>query len=281
MSDSSLLSIGQFSALSGLTQKALRLYDEMGLLLPVQVDEQSGYRFYRPQQISQARVIGRLRQLEMPLKEIALVLGSEKSEATKILKIWWEEQKRLQIKKDGLVRYVQYLLTDEGEIMFEVKTRTIPARKMAVISKTIYQPELDNFIGDSFSKLFDYTVGAGARRPHTTQDEPTLVIYHGEVTPDSANRVDVCVPITGDLQPTEEILIQIEPAHLEAYTTLKKSQVVFPEILHAYDAVGKWCGSNGKKHGGNPREVYFCDFMAAQDDDDVTDIAFPFLDQEG
>ena len=46
--------------------KALRLYDAMGLLTPALVDDSSGYRFYTESQIERAKLIGLLRQLEMP-----------------------------------------------------------------------------------------------------------------------------------------------------------------------------------------------------------------------
>ena len=47
--------------------KALRLYDSLGLLTPAHVDEVSGYRFYRPDQLERARLVAWLRRLGMPL----------------------------------------------------------------------------------------------------------------------------------------------------------------------------------------------------------------------
>ncbi|MFY9863288.1 MAG: MerR family transcriptional regulator, partial [Trebonia sp.] len=51
-----LLTIGEFARASRLSPKALRLYDELGLLRPVRVDEYSGYRYYSPDQLDQARL---------------------------------------------------------------------------------------------------------------------------------------------------------------------------------------------------------------------------------
>jgi len=70
-----LLSIGQFARLSGLSVGALRHYDELDLLRPADTDRFTGYRRYRPEQLETARVIGRLRELEMPLDEIRDVLA--------------------------------------------------------------------------------------------------------------------------------------------------------------------------------------------------------------
>lgn len=61
------MSIGEFARRSRLSAKALRLYDEVGLLVPARVDDLSGYRFYEDAQLDQARLIAALRQLGVPL----------------------------------------------------------------------------------------------------------------------------------------------------------------------------------------------------------------------
>jgi DNA-binding transcriptional MerR regulator/DNA gyrase inhibitor GyrI len=66
--------IGEFSRITGLSVKTLRFYHEEGLLAPSSVDEQSGYRYYAPAKIEIARVITRLRALDLPLAEIAGLL---------------------------------------------------------------------------------------------------------------------------------------------------------------------------------------------------------------
>ena len=72
-----LLSIGRFARLSGLTVKALRHYDDQGLLEPAHVDEWTGYRYYTADQARDAIAIRRLRELELPLDEIAAVLRAD------------------------------------------------------------------------------------------------------------------------------------------------------------------------------------------------------------
>lgn len=68
-----LLTIGAFAKASRLSPKALRLYDESGLLTPVRVDPVTGYRFYAPEQLEQARLVAWLRRLGMPLARIRYV----------------------------------------------------------------------------------------------------------------------------------------------------------------------------------------------------------------
>ncbi|MGP3987706.1 MerR family transcriptional regulator [Streptomyces sp. 3N207] len=67
------LTIGAFAKASRLSPKALRLYDELGLLTPARVDPVSGYRRYAPEQLERARLVAWLRRLGMPLARIRLV----------------------------------------------------------------------------------------------------------------------------------------------------------------------------------------------------------------
>ena len=69
-----LLAIGEFSARSGLSAKVLRSYAAAGLLVPAAVDPWSGYRYYAPSQLAEARLILLLRRAEVPLSEIAAFL---------------------------------------------------------------------------------------------------------------------------------------------------------------------------------------------------------------
>ena len=69
-----MYSIGEFSRISGISVKALRLYHEKGLLLPAHVDESTGYRYYAAANLDRARVIRLLRAMEFPLDVIREIL---------------------------------------------------------------------------------------------------------------------------------------------------------------------------------------------------------------
>jgi DNA-binding transcriptional MerR regulator len=71
------LAIGRFARLTGLSIGALRHYDELDLLRPVEVDRFTGYRYYADDQVEIGRAIARLRDLEVPLEEIRAVLGTD------------------------------------------------------------------------------------------------------------------------------------------------------------------------------------------------------------
>lgn len=86
-----MVTIGEFARLSGLTPKALRLYGELGLLPPARVDPGSGYRFYEPAQLRQARLVGWLRRLGMPLARIRVVCELPPATAAAEIAAYWAE----------------------------------------------------------------------------------------------------------------------------------------------------------------------------------------------
>jgi DNA-binding transcriptional MerR regulator len=68
--------IGVFARATRLSIRALRNYDRLGLLSPARVDPDSGYRRYAVDQFPRAGLIRRLRELEVPLSDIAEVLAA-------------------------------------------------------------------------------------------------------------------------------------------------------------------------------------------------------------
>lgn len=64
------LSIGQMARINHISIQTLRLYDKMGLLKPVVVDTNSGYRYYSILQCAKLDLINSLKQCGLSLKEI-------------------------------------------------------------------------------------------------------------------------------------------------------------------------------------------------------------------
>ncbi len=67
--------IGETARDSGLGVSALRFYDRAGVLVPARVDPATGYRWYEPGQVDEARLLSRLRRTGMPLADVRLVLA--------------------------------------------------------------------------------------------------------------------------------------------------------------------------------------------------------------
>jgi PPM family protein phosphatase len=86
-----MLTIGEFARRAGLSPKALRIYDELGLLSPAAVNADSGYRLYEPAQLDRARLIAELRRIEMPLARIAEVVALPPAEAAAAVRAYWDQ----------------------------------------------------------------------------------------------------------------------------------------------------------------------------------------------
>lgn len=71
------ITVGQFATITHLSVKTLRYYHEVGLLPPSHIDEHSGYRYYSLDQVAEAALIRRLRELRMPIADIRGVLLTE------------------------------------------------------------------------------------------------------------------------------------------------------------------------------------------------------------
>lgn len=87
-------SIGGMSRDSGLGVSALRFYDRAGVLVPAWVDPVSGYRWYEPEQLEEARLLARLRRAGMPLADIRLVLAGWSSADTDLVRTLLEAHLR-------------------------------------------------------------------------------------------------------------------------------------------------------------------------------------------
>lgn len=75
--ENGLLSIGKMAEMNHLTVATLRLYDEMGLLVPRFTDPNTGYRYYDIAQNARLDMIAYMKELGMSLAEIRDVLQKE------------------------------------------------------------------------------------------------------------------------------------------------------------------------------------------------------------
>jgi len=68
--------IGELSKISNLNKKTLRFYDEKGLLVPSERDEENNYRYYSEQQILEALMIREMKYRGFTLKEMKNIFQS-------------------------------------------------------------------------------------------------------------------------------------------------------------------------------------------------------------
>ncbi|MBA3376112.1 MAG: MerR family transcriptional regulator [Actinobacteria bacterium] len=228
-----LMPIGQFAAASRLSLKALRLYDENGLLPPAHVDPESGYRSYQLEQLRSATLIGLLRSADMPLSEIRRVLDDPSAvridEYVATLTTEHAERQRV-------LAYVRRFLKEDQ--VFEVKVKQVDAQPYVSRSKQIGVADLERFIVATIDEL------TAAHKPAGN----AFTVYHGEVNEQDNGPVEVCLPVAA----ADKKLSAGEVA----YTVAIGEQTRFPEIIGAYDAVAGWAKANGRELAGPPREIY-------------------------
>lgn len=147
------LSIGEFSERTRLSPKALRLYGELGLVVPARVDPGSGYRLYEEEQVEHARLVGLLRRLDMPLAKIGEVLALNRRDAAAALADWWDEVQHVNDERRRLVGYLQARLRGDDQAMYEIELRRVPERTVLSISRHVYTTETDAFFNDAFARL--------------------------------------------------------------------------------------------------------------------------------
>jgi DNA-binding transcriptional MerR regulator len=266
------LTISEFARLSGLSHKALRLYDLSGLLPPAEIDPANGYRLYSPDQLDRARRISLLRRLDMPLATVAEVLDLGDDEAARRLERWWAAQEAQQQTRRELVEYLrtQLFRTGQEPPRYWVALREAPETKVASIRRDVDQQTLVETMSSCGTEIRAHLAASGAQ-----VDSETWWIYHGLVTPDSEAQVEVCVPFTGPAEPTASIVIRVEPGHTQAYTTVTRGECSYPRIMHAYDAVGRFVRDAELTSFGPPREIYFACWDDIGDGDPFAYVAQP------
>ncbi len=264
-----LMSIGVFGSRSGLSMRALRLYDQQGVLSPDHIDPGNGYRWYRERQLYAARLIVLLRHLDMPLSDVAEFVAVTPDKALERLDTYWE---RIEKRVSGQRRLVELLRIsiaggDPGPSDFDIAERYVPEQIVLPESRHVHLTEMEDWLQDTKTRLTDAADAAGIRSGRL------FVIFHGEVSQDSDGPIEVCVPIRG----TPPDGARVEPAHHEVFLTVTRAQFDMPQILSAYDAIERWVDANGRVATGAPREIYFdsVDPHTATPDQPVCEVARP------
>lgn len=270
--ESALLSIGEFAARTGLSAKALRIYDRNGLLRPHLVEDINGYRRYAPVQVPIGRFVRLLRDADLSLAAIESVIsqlpeGSDGARQT--LDDLLAEIEREHRARRFVIRYVQSVMRKETLPMFEISTRTVPARRLMSIQRRLHGDQTDVFAAEA----------RAAFSSHLGDVEPTgpfTLIFHGPVNAQDDGPLEAVMGVPDDIQPSELIGIRVEEEHSEAYTTITKSQWDYPAILAAYDAVENSSFVGAKCESPlSCREVYLADPDEIGAEDPICDIAYP------
>jgi DNA-binding transcriptional MerR regulator len=254
--------IGDFSQLGQISIRTLRLYDEMGLLKPAEVDDFTDYRYYSLEQLPRLNRIVALKDLGFSLKEIPdfleenvsledlrEMLGRKQSEVTQKLQ---EEQTRLH----RLEARLKQIELEDAPLGYDVTIKKIPA--MTVFSKRNFVPNLEDM--DKYCTLFYHQLYEVITAQHLNVIAPEFTLFHiREFTMENVD-VEVCVVLDSDS------LGRLELPHDDTFTVRKLPTYktvaslvhhgLYRELYPAARALNIWAGTNGYHSTGAAREVH-------------------------
>ncbi|MBB6729411.1 MerR family transcriptional regulator [Cohnella zeiphila] len=181
-----MFKISEFSRLSQVPAKTLRFYDQLGLLVPAHIDPQTGYRYYRSDQLLRLHRIMAFKDLgvtleqmknllddEVPAAEIRGMLRLKQAETQELIRAETERLRRIEDRLEQIER-------ESSEPLREVRLKKTPA--LTVVSTRLWTSR--NRIPELFDELDEHLRARGLTLP-----APHLVIWHG--CPKCEDRVDL------------------------------------------------------------------------------------------
>ncbi len=240
------ISIGEFARRSRLSLKALRLYDERGVLVPSRVDQASGYRYYDPAQLDEARLVLMLRQLQLPLAAIKELLACDPADAaTRIAEHWRYAEAAHDARRD-LADYLVNRLRGKRSVMYEVATQEMPERSLLCLKRNVNEQGVWA-LGKEFIAIF-------RERPLPRmegREGAWFLIYWGFPSADSDGPVECCRPVpeaeaSALAEHYPELTLRTEPAHREAFVALGPATgVTAVQWQLAFEALLAWKEEQG------------------------------------
>lgn len=275
-----LMSIGLFSRASLVSVKALRLYHDQGLLIPAEVDAATGYRSYRVSQLADAQVIKRLRDLDVPLRDVARIVASRDPDVTREVIARHEADMRSRLA--ALTRVVDDLQVaiEHPSLQTPVHIRTEPAVHALAVTATVAMPGHETF-GAFLGRAYD-DIWSAVKHLGAVPTGPSGALYPPEVGADR-EEVTAYMPIA------EPVVIDDEAAAAGVGNVLVPSVTAavmthagsYADIDVTYRRVGAWVARHARSADLQVREVYVVstDETGTLLPDDVlrTEIVWPVL----
>lgn len=240
------MSIGEFSQMTHLSVRTLRRYHESGLLEPSEVDEWSGYRYYRADQIAAAQTIKRFRELGMPIREIAELLGAEDpADRTALIASHLARVEAELEQTRAAVLALRRLLQPAAPI--EVERRRVPARLVAGVRARVALGEVFDWYSEAMIEL-DAVIARSGQRP----TGPSGGVYDNALFTDEVGQLLVYVPV--DEPPHDGRVHPVELAAAQLAVTVHCGP--HTDIDVTYGALGTWVEAEGLAIAGPVHESY-------------------------
>ena len=267
-----MIKIGDFSKLSRISIRMLRHYDNLGLLIPKNVDSFTGYRYYAPAQLQTANRITALKDMGFSLASIGAILKQfDDPEALKAflsLKLEEVREQEGEIKnKLKLIETAINRLRKDGQAMqYDVTLKTLPQRKVACLRKIIPTYNDESML---WSQMGQET-GCNLQMANPSY---SLAVFHDEGYKECDVDVEIQITVQGNHENTENVIFKtVEP--IEMASTVYKGS--YNQITEANEAVAAWVSDNGYDYNG----PMFCIYHVSPGHDPnpdnwVTEICYP------
>jgi DNA-binding transcriptional MerR regulator len=245
-----LMPIGRFSRLCWLSIKALRLYDEAGLLQPAHVDPVSNYRYYTPAQATTARVIATLRSLDMPLATIKQIVTENDPDHVRDLLGSYRLQLEERIDRHRhMLERVETFIRKGAVMAYDITTQDVPSVDVVGTTYTVSPDSISDMSRDAYHRLYAALSTAGI----SPAGAPRMV--YRAMTDDDWT-VEACVPVTG---------VSTAPDGFDLHRLGGGTAAVtrhigpYEELGIAYREVESWIEAHGLTSAGTPYDVYLND----------------------
>ena len=269
MSDG-LLSIGAFAHASLLSVKSLRAYHAAGILVPARVDGRTGYRAYTTAQLIDAAVLRRLRRLDLPLEDVAVILRARDPAVTRAVLARHERTMRDRLAEvAGIVSELQ-AHTDAPSALTPVFVRREPATHALAVTGRATEANFPRFLAEAYAELDAVMASLGA-----APSGPGGALYPSDPDADDTE-VLACVPVD------EPVVV---PAGSGRVRLVELPEVTVAVLTHvgdydtievAYRALGAWVADHAEPLEEPVREWYVVSWDRTDDPATFrTEIAWP------
>ena len=262
------LTVGEFSRMTHLSIKTLRHYHQVGLLEPAQVNPDTGYRYYTPEQIPQAQVIRRLRDLEMPVPEVKVVLAANDQSARNA--VIAAHLDRLETELDKIHTAVDSLrsILEAPESEVTIEHRTVGAMTAIAVGEIIDRDDLPAWWQGALGELRGVVRAQGV---HVTGASGGL--FASELFQHGRGQASVFVPTECEVHPVGRVLPLVIPEAELAVLTHRGSH---EDIDISYGQLGSYVTTHEISIDGPVREYYLVDAADVADSAQwVTEICWP------
>ena len=263
-----LYRIGLFAQMNRITVKALRFYEEQGLLLPARIDEESGYRYYTMSQMETLHRILALKEAGFTIEDMKHLnaSGDERGFLLRKKKALLEKiaELTLQLSKiDG------YLMAGGNSLSAPVMVKTIPETVCAVMRRRI----------DSYDALFDIMPELGGYMEDAgcvcALPEYCFTRYLEPGFQEAQILVEVCEAVTEKKADRERLRFRTIPETRAACIYHKGSYRDFPKT---YEVILRYIEENGYEICGNIRESYIDSVWNKDSEDEwLSEIQIPVV----